>query len=180
MTLIDSQTRTQPQVEQKPAATPAQSKAEKPAKAQPKRVLEAKVEAQPKLQPLGEDDVASKSTEFLGNQKVRDTFSFAFSKGGPRYVKTVDFDFSDCTPEELLNLALKSARIDWQAKLRAAGEKSLDVQAFTKCNVKLDILSAERAVVDPKVRAVRGLMAELEINEAEAIAILEAARRNKK
>lgn len=175
MTLIENQAQTQPQVE----PNQKQPKAEAAAKRQPK-VLQAKDEPKARLQPLGEDEVASKSTEFLGNQKVRDTFSFAFSKGGPRYVKTVDFDFSDCTPEELLNLALKSARIDWQAKLRAAGEKALDLQAFTKCNVKLDILSAERAVVDPKVRAVRGLMAELDISEAEATAIIEAARRNKK
>lgn len=177
MTLVENQTQVQPQVEQ----TTKQPKAEKPAaKPAAKRVLEAKAAEPAKLAPLGEDDVASKSTEFLGNQKVRDTFSFAFTKGGPRYVKTVEFDFADCTPEELLNLALKSARIDWQSKLRAAGEKALELTAFVKCNVKLDILSAERAIADPKVRAVRGLMAELDISEAEATAIIEAARRNKK
>lgn len=172
MTLTENRDDTQPKVEQ--------AQVEKPAKRQPK-VLQPKAEAKPTLQPLGDDDTATRKTEFVQPKVVDDTFTFRLVEKGPRYTKTVRFDFTQCTDEEILNLALKSARIDLQSKLRAMKDQALNPEVLKTCNVKLDLLESTRDPVDPMVAAARRLMAALgcTIEEANAIVERERAKRTK-
>jgi hypothetical protein len=137
------------------------------------RVLQPKAETPPALQPLGPDDRATRSTTFVKPKVVRDTFTFRFVDKGPRFQREVEFDFSDCSDEEIVTMALQSARIDLQSKLRALGEKNVNATTFAKCNVKLDLLEKSREAVDPKIAAVRRLMVALPCSFDEALAIVE-------
>lgn len=152
-----------------PAAT--QSKVEQ----KKGRVLEAKQPkvVAPALQPVGADEKVTRSTTFIQPKVVMDTFSFRLVEKGPRYVKSVEFDFSDCTDEDMINLALQSVRIDLQAQLRALKEGALNPELFKKCNVKLDIINKSRDAIDPNVAAARRLMTALGCTYDDAIAIVE-------
>jgi hypothetical protein len=148
-----------------------------------KRILEPK---QPKvaeetLQPIGEGEKATRATQINGDVAT-DTYSFRLVDKGPRYNRTTEFDFSGCTKEDLLNLALQSVRIDWQSQIRGAGATALLKSHFVKCNVKLDILQKQREAADPMVAAVRRLMTILNCTNDEAVAIItkEQAKRTGK
>lgn len=175
MTLIENRDATQPQVE------PNRGEATEKPKAKQSRVLQPKVEPKAQLQPIGDDDTATRKTEFVQPKVVDDTFTFRLVEKGPRYTKTVRFDFTQCTDEEILNLALKSARIDLQSKLRAMKDQALNPDVLKTCNVKLDLLESTRDPVDPMVAAARRLMAALgcTIEEANAIVERERAKRTK-
>lgn len=178
MTLVENNQTAQPQVETKSE----QPQVAKPNTKKPGRVLQPKSDEVALLQPLAEGETMNRSTEYVKPKVARDTFAFRLVDKGPRYVKTVDFDFNGCSEEEILNLALKSARIDLQSKLRALGEKSRNPELYKTCNVKLDLLTTgTREPVDPQVAAVRRLMTALDCSEAEAQAIVdrELAKRAK-
>ena len=173
MTIVDNN-QTQPQVETRQEQPQVAKAAKKPAP----RVLQPKVSEANLLQPLAEGETMNRATEYVKPKVARDTFAFRLVDKGPRYVKTVDFDFNGCSEEEILNLALKSARIDLQSKLRALGEKSRNPELYKTCNVKLDLLTTgTRAPVDPQVAAVHRLMAHLECTEEEALAVVEYGKK---
>lgn len=176
MTLIENRDATQPQVE------PNRGEATEKPKAKQSRVLQPKAAEKPAtLVALGDDDTATRKTEFVQPKVVDDTFTFRLVEKGPRYTKTVRFDFTQCTDEEILTLALKSARIDLQSKLRAMKDQALNPDVLKTCNVKLDLLESTRDPVDPMVAAARRLMAALgcTIEEANAIVERERAKRTK-
>lgn len=156
------------------------AKVETPKKAP--RVLPDK--SQPKveemLQPIGEGEKATRATDIVG-KIATDTFSFRLVDKGPRYNRTTKFDFSGCTEEDLLNLALQSVRIDWQAQIRSAGADALKRDKFNTCDVKLDVINKSRDPGDPMVAAARRLITVLGCTHDEAVAIIqrEQAKRGK-
>lgn len=174
MTLVENRATTQP-------ASPASPSVETD-KAQPKVEPKAKKVLQPKqpqvaaLQPVGDDEEVKRSTTITG-KRAEDTFSFRLSAKGPRYQKTVTFDFSDCTPEDILNMALRSARIDLQKLIRDLGPKGLEEATYRQVNVKHDLLGRQRSTQDPKIAEVRGLMQDL--GAEEVLRILNEARAKK-
>lgn len=104
------------------------------------------------------DGAFSPKTEIIGPRKVKATFSIRRSQDEPAYQKTVTFDYSDVSNDELLLMAMYQAKVKLQALLRAMSpEKMLDPATYSVCNVKSDLLEAPARTVDPDGAAIRAL-----------------------
>lgn len=103
-------------------------------------------------------------------------FSVRRSKDGPRYEKTVEWDFTNCTREDLIRMAFYDLRVWVQGNLRNAGDAMVDNPSlWAKVDVKADRINAARQPVDPEMRFIRSAAA-MGISEAEARAILAARK----
>ncbi|MGE5513715.1 MAG: hypothetical protein ACM31O_21005 [Bacteroidota bacterium] len=111
----------------------------------------------------------SPKNEFLGGRKVRATFSIRRSQDEPRYEKSIVFDFSGLSEEQLLELALYSVKVKAQAMLRALEPaKMLNPDSLSTIDVLKDIVEAPAKSGDPISAAVRSMMKAVGCDEATA------------
>ncbi len=130
------------------------------------------------LQPLGADDKYEQRITITGDTvKAATSFKFqgATGKDDPQYLIDTTYDFSGCSREELLQLAMRSARISFQALLRK-GNKDAVLRKYYGPNktidVKSDIIDAERPQGDENARLIGGLARKLGISKDDAEKLL--------
>lgn len=108
-----------------------------------------------------------------------------FSVGGTSAVKRqhqarVIFDFSECSREEILGLALRECRIRVQRTWNTLAASDLATATrpgtFARVNVKADLINGQRRAADPMVKVVRDLAKALGVPEEEAQKIIEAGK----
>lgn len=81
------------------------------------------------------------------------------SQGGQKYTKVTEFDFSDCSMEDIMHLAMYDVRVKAQAKMRDMTEELMaDPKTFAKCNVKNDLLNSTRIKMTEEEKFVRQAM----------------------
>lgn len=121
------------------------------------------------LQPLGEDDKVERKTTVDG-KVVHSPTTFKFSdKDTKTYYLDTSFDFSACTDEDILLMAMRTVRIRYQDKLRKAGpEKVLTGPQKRAVNVKTDIIDAVRQQGDEDSRLIGLLMKKKGMSREEA------------
>lgn len=134
----------------------------------------AKVAQTGKRQPLGADESAKTEMTVISDNIVKADYTFRLDgKSKDRYPITTEFDFSNCSRQELLELATASVRITTQAKLRAMGDGALNPNVYQKVDVKSDILDTTRREVDPIQSAIRALVRATGMTEEKARAMVE-------
>lgn len=112
------------------------------------------------LTQIGETEAFSNQVTFLGNKKVKSTFSFRQNATSPRYAKEVTYDFSGLDEKQLLELALKTVQIKVQAMLRALDPAvMLDASILNEIDVLKDVINSEKRQSDPDSKAIKSLMA---------------------
>lgn len=94
-------------------------------------------------------------------------------KATEQYVFNTTFDFSACTREDLLVLAMRSARIVFQRQLREKWHNALHNE-HTMVDVKTQIVDAERSQADNNARLIGLLMREKGWTRERAVAFVEA------
>ena len=111
------------------------------------------------LRVIPDSETFSATTKYLGQKKVQAVFSLRRDAKSPRYGKEALFDFSRLTEEELLTMAMYSAKVKLQAILRnLSPEVMLNSETLAKIDVKADLLEADKAPADPVTAAVRSIM----------------------
>ncbi len=127
---------------------------------------------------IPDDASFSNSIEFVGNKKIKSTFSFRRNAESPRYAKEVTYDFSGLTEEQVLELAVRTIQIKVQAMLRALDPAvMLDASVLTEIDVLKDVLNSEKRGPDPDTKAIRSLMAATGCSEEVAREMMLAAKR---
>lgn len=98
---------------------------------------------------------------YLGGKKVRSRFKWRPSSNGPEFTKESTFDFSGCTEEQVLFLAMYGAKVKVQAILRnlanANPSGKVDPRLYDNVNVLQDIVNAVSAKADPVASAIAAL-----------------------
>lgn len=74
-------------------------------------------------------------------------------KTGQNYKVNWTFDFSDCTEQEILDLAGRSAVIAYRKHFRGVGEDSIPEYAELTINVHTDVIASERTKKSPTDQA---------------------------
>ncbi len=115
-----------------------------------------------------------KKTVEISGRKATATYTVAQTKGAPEYVFTTTFDFTGLTNDEILELALSSVRIAYQARLRNLSDAEFHNPETGKLiDVKRDIVNAQRQSVDDLTKAARALARVSGISEQDARKIVE-------
>lgn len=121
---------------------------------------DAKTPATSPAQPAKPEGGESSDMVYLGSKKVRNRFNWRPSSEGPKYTKESVFDFSGCTEEQVLFLAMYGATVKIQAQLRTAANSSpnlkVDPKLFDEVNVLNDIILST-AKADPTAVAIHAL-----------------------
>lgn len=130
------------------------------------------------LTQIPEDASFSNSLEFVGNKKIKSTFSFRRNAESPRYAKEIIYDFSGLSEQQVLELALRTVQIKVQAMLRALDPTvMLDASVLTEIEVLKDVLNSEKKAADPDTQAIRSLMKATGCTEEVAREMMLAAKR---
>lgn len=142
-------------VESKSTTTKPQAEKKAP------RVLQA---TQPKVAnatlrtPIPNGESAKREFKPIDATKLQATYSFKLSdKDADRYQVESVFDFSNCSAQEIMELAASSVRITIQGKLRAMGQGALNTSAFANVDVKKECIDSARSSADDFTKASRAL-----------------------
>lgn len=130
------------------------------------------------LTQIPEDASFSNSIEFVGNKKIKSTFSFRRNAESPRYAKEIVYDFSGLNENQVLELAVRTIQIKVQAMLRALDPTTmLDASILNEIDVLNDVVNSEKKSADPDTKAIRSLMAATGCDETTARDMMNAAKK---
>jgi hypothetical protein len=119
----------------------------------------------------------SAQIKYLGEKKVEATFSIRRDAKSQRFERKAVFSFAALSEEELVTMAMYSAKVRLQAILRALSpEVMLNPQTLSTIDVKRDLLEADKVSSDPVTAAVRSIMKATGLDEAGAKALLDQAK----
>lgn len=119
-------------------------------------------------QPKGADDKPEPTVVLSDKKHVKAPFTIKQnSKATESYIFNTTFDFSGCTEEDILILAMRSARIVFQGQLRQNWQSALHNE-HTMVDVKSQIVDAERQQVDEHSRMIGLLARNLGISREDA------------
>jgi hypothetical protein len=100
-------------------------------------------------------------TQYLGGKKVRRRFKWRPYQNAPEQTKDAIFDFSRCTEEQVIILAMYGATVKAQALLRTAANSApslkVDPNYLKEIDVLRDIVSAASVKQDPIAAAILAL-----------------------
>jgi hypothetical protein len=131
------------------------------------------------LSQISDAEVFSPKDEFLGERKVKCTFSFRRSKDAPRYKKECLIDFTGVSEQQLMDLALYSVKVKVQSLLRQLSpEVAINSETLSTVNVLRDLIEGGTKVpADPIEGAVKSLMRALSVTEDVARAMFNDAQK---
>lgn len=133
------------------------------------------------LRAIAADETFSAETTVRDQNTVFTKYAVRRSDKSPRYEKETVFDFSGCSREDLMVLAMYGCKVKIQSNLRSLSEEEfLKSTNYAKVDVFLEIVNAERRQTDPITNAIRALMKAAGIDEKTARAIVEQAGNNNK
>lgn len=115
--------------------------------------------SKPELRRIPEGENFRRKDEVIGEDKVRSTFAVRQTADGPRFEKSVIFDYQGVTREQLMLLSCTNGAVVWaQRVLRDMGEGMLNPQNLNTVSVLDDVIEgAQRVVISPQDRAKRAL-----------------------
>jgi hypothetical protein len=97
----------------------------------------------------------------VSKRKVEATYKWRPFENGPVASKTSVFDFTNCTEEQIMLLAMYGAKVKIQAALRdlanADPNRQIPTDTFKTVDVLNDVINTSRKAVDPKARAIAAL-----------------------
>ena len=128
------------------------------------------VAAAASLRQIPDNENFKRRDEVVDSNSIRVTFAVRVDQDSPRFEKTITFDYTGCTREQLMLLSATNGVVVWaQRVLREMGSGLTDPKNLSTVHVLDDIISGPaRVQVDPAVRAKR-LLARLSPEEREAI-----------
>lgn len=110
-------------------------------------------------QPIGEGNDFTRRFEVLDDNRVKASYTFKLDENSKqKYGVTTILDYSKCSKAEILIDASRSHVITLQRELRAMREGALNADVYMNVDVKVDILDAGRATVDPETRGLHAFM----------------------
>ena len=129
------------------------------------------------LRMIPDSETFSAQTKYLGGKKVEATFSIRRDAKSQRFEKKAVFSFTAVTEEELHLMAMYAAKVKLQAILRAmSADVMADASVLAVIDVKVDLLEAEKAQVDPVTAAVRSIQKATGLDEVAAKLLLDQAK----
>ena len=129
------------------------------------------------LRMIPDSETFSAQTKYLGGKKVEATFSIRRDAKSQRFEKRAVFSFAAVTEEELHLMAMYAAKVKLQAILRAMSPDVMaNASVLSTIDVKVDLLEAEKAQVDPVTAAVRSIQKATGLDETAAKLLLDQAK----
>jgi len=124
-------------------------------------------------EPIAPDTKATRSFAVTRPNVVNAVFTFKLHDGATeRYNMESEFDFNNCSNDEILFLAASSVRITIQGKLRQMGDAALDVGTFAHVDVKSDVVDSTRSPMSDDVRSIRAIARVAKCSEEKAREIM--------
>jgi hypothetical protein len=110
------------------------------------------------IRKLGKEDAASTKLTIAG-KKVTATYTCRKDKDSPdRYAVESTLDFSNCSQDEILEMASRTVVIDLQRQWRTLAKSNLanatKPGTFGTIDVKRDVVEATRKAADPTTKVV--------------------------
>lgn len=132
-----------------------------------------------KLRTLKADETVSRTRKvFDEGRKVKATFTITYDKKSYA-VEDAVFDFSDCSQEDILGLAMRAAVIATQSRAKVAMRSNLggalERSNWAVIDVKKDIVDTERRAASPVDKAATLLGKMSAEDRAALLAMLKAA-----
>lgn len=125
------------------------------------------------LRQIGTDERFSATTSVSGPRMVTAVYAIRKHENAPRYEKSTVFDFSNVSEEELLLLAMYGVKVTVQGALRSLAEREfLNPATYAKVDVKRDIVDAVSPKRNTKESALRLLVSQGVMTEAQAAEFL--------